>query len=223
MAISTITWVTNMGFQFSGVVRIRSVWVPSFRVCSNDLKIIKGICVATLATDVTLLLIMLAGLLRLRLRDGAFVNLAYILWKQGVIWLIIATAAELPQVLLLFLDANEAYKSLFLLPSLITIVIAATRTYRTLTYYASTPPNTTGPNSSTLPTSNRFASSTKNSTIVHIPSNRLEVTVHSAYEEYSMSQMNGCDSYPSPDAQLADKSPHEFSLDDNIEDRDEKE
>jgi len=177
----------------------------------------RGDCLAALITDVTLLLIMLAGLLRIRLRDGAFVSLTYILWKQGVIWLVIATIVELPEVLSLFLNVNDAFRLLFLLPAHITLVIAATRTYRALQYYASTPPNTTGPNSSNRPKSNRIVSSTgtKKPSVVHIPSNRLEVTVHRAYEEYSMSQMNGCDSYPSSDAQLADKSPHE--LDDNID------
>jgi hypothetical protein len=61
-----------------------------------------------------------------------------------------------------------------------------------------------------------MGSGTKNSSI-HIPSNRVEVTVHKAYEEYSMSQMNRSVSYPSSDAQLADKPPHaELGLDDNV-------
>jgi len=44
--------------------------------------VIRGLCVSTLVTDVTLLIIMLAGLLRLRLRDKTFLDLAYTLWKQ---------------------------------------------------------------------------------------------------------------------------------------------
>lgn len=79
-----------------------------------------------------------------------------------------------------------------------------------------------GPNSSALPTSNRFVSNNKMPSIVHIPSNRVEVTVHRAFEEYPMSPMNGSDSYPSSNAQLADKLPHDLDLEDNIEDRDEK-
>jgi hypothetical protein len=47
----------------------------------------------------------------------------------------------------------------------------------------------------------------------------LEVTVHKAYEEYPMSQMNH---YPSSDAQLSDKPPDEHGSDDNVEGRDEK-
>jgi hypothetical protein len=72
-----------------------------------------------LVTDVFLLLIMLAGLLRLRTGGGGSFELGRLLWKQvgrlrfpivtvlffadtfgfleGVIWLVIATAAEVPQ------------------------------------------------------------------------------------------------------------------------------
>jgi hypothetical protein len=50
----------------------------------------------------------------------------------------------------------------------------------------------------------------------------LEVTVHKAHEEYSMSQLNRYGSHPSSDTQLADKPPHELDLDDNIDGRDEK-
>ena len=59
-----------------------------------------------------------------------------------------------------------------------------------------------------------LGSTTKDS-IVHIPisSNRMEVTVHKAYEEYPMSKMS---SHPSSDAQLADKPPHGLGSDDNV-------
>lgn len=71
--------------------------------------------------------------------------------------------------------------------------------------------------SSNPPRNNHIVSSTaKNSSIVHIPSNRLEVTVHKAYEEYPMSPMN---SYPSSDARLADKPARELGSDDNVEGR----
>jgi hypothetical protein len=50
----------------------------------------------------------------------------------------------------------------------------------------------------------------------------LEGTVHEAYEEYPMSQMNRCGSYPSSDAQLADKPMHELDLNDIAERHNEK-
>jgi hypothetical protein len=41
---------------------------------------------------------MLVGLLKLRRRDGGTFGLVRLLWKQGVIWLALATAAEIPPV-----------------------------------------------------------------------------------------------------------------------------
>ncbi|KAF8492837.1 hypothetical protein F5888DRAFT_880217 [Russula emetica] len=230
IAISATIWVINLGFQLAGIVKIRAVWVPSTNSCAmTNVETCRGFYITLLATDVILLSIMLAGLIRLRLRSRAFLDIAAILWKQGVIWLLIATAAELPQVLLLYMDVNEAYNFLFLLPASITIVIAATRTYRALTYYASTPQSSSGPigsnsNTSNLAKSNRLpvVSSTAKGSPIHIPPNRLEVAVHRAYDEYPMSQMNNCGSYPSSDTQLADKPPHELCLDDNVEGGDEK-
>ena len=61
-----------------------------------------------------------------------------------------------------------------------------------------------------------MVSNIKDPSIVHIPSNRLEVSVHKAYEEYPMSAVNLSDSYPSSDAQLADKPRHELGLSDDV-------
>jgi len=101
---------------------------------------------------------------------------------------------------------------------MITMVIAATRTYRALTYYVPTPTNTTydilsfsiphahcfpgypsGPDSSNARKSIRFVTSTE--------------IFSGTFEEYPMSDMNR---YPSPDARLADKPPRELGLDDNV-------
>jgi hypothetical protein len=43
---------------------------------------VKPLIVSVVVCDVVLLLVMLAGLLRLRHRDGAFLDLVYTLWKQ---------------------------------------------------------------------------------------------------------------------------------------------
>ncbi len=57
--------------------------MPAARACTNArLTNVKSLIVSVLVSDVVLLLIMLAGLLRIRHRDGAFLDLAYTLWKQ---------------------------------------------------------------------------------------------------------------------------------------------
>jgi hypothetical protein len=52
-------------------------------------------------------------------------------------------------------------------------------------------------------------SKTKNSSVVRLPPNQLEVSVHTTYEEYSMSQMNYCGPYP--------HKQRELDIDDKVE------
>ena len=52
-------------------------------MCANVFRSdINALALSILVTDVSLLLIMLVGLLRLRHRDGTFFNLAYVVWMQ---------------------------------------------------------------------------------------------------------------------------------------------
>lgn len=68
-------------------------------------------------------------------------------------------------------------------------------------------------------TSQRMARSKPNTSksFARVPSTRLEVTVHKAYEEHAMSHTNFSNSFPSTDGQLHDK-PSEISFDDNTDD-----
>ena len=50
----------------------------------------------TLVADILLLLIMLIGLLRLRCHEHGAFSTGRLLWKQGLIWLFIATVSEVP-------------------------------------------------------------------------------------------------------------------------------
>ena len=64
-------------------LQIRAVWVPAASSCAFlNIEKCKDYYINLLANDVILLLIMLVGLLRLRLRARAFLDLASILWKQ---------------------------------------------------------------------------------------------------------------------------------------------
>ncbi|KAI0281025.1 hypothetical protein BGY98DRAFT_960589 [Russula aff. rugulosa BPL654] len=97
---------------------------------------------------------------------------------------------------------------MFMMPSLVAMTIAATRIYRSLSHFAS-PLNTANDSetgNASRQRSSHLASTNKDTPVVHITSDRLEVSVHTSYEEHPMSQ-------------LADK-PHELgSEDNNAEDR----
>jgi hypothetical protein len=64
-------------------LQVRAVWVPTARACTTTNPVlVRDLSVSTLVTDVSLLLIMLTGLLRLRRGDKSFFELEYVLWKQ---------------------------------------------------------------------------------------------------------------------------------------------
>ncbi|KAH9974564.1 hypothetical protein BGW80DRAFT_147270 [Lactifluus volemus] len=122
LALSTTVWITNVAFLIQGVVRIRSVWIPEERSCRlSNSDTAKLNAISTLATDTMLLLMMLAGLLHLRLQGGGMLSLGDFLWKQGLIWFLLAAVAEVPPMI----------------PALIVLTIAATRMYRSLINFSS--------------------------------------------------------------------------------------
>jgi len=87
----------------------------------------------TFAVDLFLSVSMLAGLLRW---EGASrFGLWKVLWGQGLLWLTLATIAEVPTVVLLALNLNGVFNIVFFTPEMIILVIGATRMYRTLSEY----------------------------------------------------------------------------------------
>jgi hypothetical protein len=128
---------------------------------------------------------------------------------------------------------------LFLVPCQVALVISATRLYRVLANFSSpvgsydissiqpffsrSPRHLCHCSTQTEESSGnlraaRSPNASKHSPFVRVPSGRLEVTVHKAYEEHAMSHTNHFSaSYPSSDGRLNDK-PHEISFDDNMDD-----
>ncbi|KAH9988674.1 hypothetical protein BJV77DRAFT_728899 [Russula vinacea] len=105
--VTTVVWLINVGVIIQGIVRIRSAWNPLVQSCvvlnSEDNK---ANIIVTFISDVILLVIMLVGLLILRRESGIVFPLGSLLWSQGIIWLAIATAAEVPPSVFIILDLN---------------------------------------------------------------------------------------------------------------------
>jgi len=125
-------WLADVAFLIYGTATLRGVWSDESSSCviinmqSNKMNII-----VSLASDVILLLIMVAGLLRLRPEIGTF-GLGRILWNQSLIWLMLATVAEVPPAVFFCLNLNDALDSMFQCPNLVIMTIASTRMYRSL-------------------------------------------------------------------------------------------
>jgi len=217
LAIASGLWLVNLGFLISCIVRVRAIWNPVARNCLvTNVETAQPSLISLFVTDLLLVLIMLAGLLRLRRGSGG-ARLWRLLWRQGLIWLFIATVTEFLQVLFLILNINDTLDTLFLLPGQIALVIAATRLYRALVNLSS-PLDSAQLEGSTyrLRTARSTQNTSKNATVVHVPSSRVEVIVHKAYEVHAMTPC------PSSDGHSHDNNPHEITFDDNMKDRAEK-
>jgi hypothetical protein len=76
--IVSILWPSCLIHQ-----QIRAEWVPAARSCAiTNVEICRDFYINLLVTDVILLSIMLAGLLRLRRGPGGSFYLSHLLWKQ---------------------------------------------------------------------------------------------------------------------------------------------
>ncbi|KAF8496177.1 hypothetical protein F5888DRAFT_1804314 [Russula emetica] len=130
--IATGVWLADVAFLIYGTAKIHSVWSDESNSCvllnpqSNKVNII-----FSLVSDVILLLIMLAGLLRMRVGTGDF-DLRRLLWNQSLVWLVLATVAEVPPVVFFCLNLNGPLDLMFQCPNMVIMAIGATRMYRSL-------------------------------------------------------------------------------------------
>jgi len=203
-------WATNVSLVIIlGIVRIRSTWDPALQLCIvlNTEKN-KPSIIATLITDIILLLIVLIGLLRL-LRDcGGSFALGRLLWKQGVIWLLIATVAEVPPMVFIILNLNDTLNLMFQFPSVTAMSIAATRIYRNLADFVHEPADISIDN---LQIRDGKTTKTKRKPSAPTPLSQVEVTVDIRCERHSTAQ-----SMISMGGQPGDKA-HRSSLDSDLE------
>jgi len=137
-AIAVSAWVANVSCLIRGIVQLRGEWSTTTNTCvvpnafESKLNII-----VTLSTDIILLLIMLVGLLRWRLDVGSTSILIRVLWTQGLVWLLLVTSGHVPPMVFVLLNLNAPLNLMFATPALITLSIAATGMYRSLTDFNS--------------------------------------------------------------------------------------
>ncbi|KAH9964907.1 hypothetical protein BC827DRAFT_1374770 [Russula dissimulans] len=214
VTISAVVWIVSVVFIIQGIARTRSAWNSDVQTCallnseSNKLNV-----TVTLIADVILLLIVLIGLFRLRREGVGRSGIGLLLWNQGVIWLILATIAEVPPTVLLILNLNEPLNLMFQLPAMITLSIAATRMHRSLTDFVFGSTDIFSPGS--LPIHNNRATNGKPKPSVPMSHSRIEVAVNTACEQLPMSD-GSLGSTDSP-GQLVSEKPHGLGLDNDLE------
>ncbi|KAH9956532.1 hypothetical protein BC827DRAFT_1270896 [Russula dissimulans] len=140
IVIATIIWAINVAFIINGVVRIRSMWVPEAASCllvTGNVQSAKANLISTLITDTVLLVIMLIGLLRLGFHERGTFGVGRLLWKQGLIWLLITALVEVSMVVFICLNLNDPFNYMLWLTSIVVMTISATRIHRYLADFAS--------------------------------------------------------------------------------------
>ncbi|KAF8259728.1 hypothetical protein EI94DRAFT_997400 [Lactarius quietus] len=138
---------------------------------------------------------MLVGLLLLRVH-GTMFAFGQFLWKQGLIWLFLATVSGVPPAVFICLNLNDPFNLMFQTPVLIVMTIGATRMHRSLADFADPDPEAFD----VCPTrrGRRANTDPKRIFAVAIPPKQLEVALHesSESEDYQPANMrqNSADS-----------------------------
>ncbi|KAH9037447.1 hypothetical protein EDB85DRAFT_1935982 [Lactarius pseudohatsudake] len=100
-------WLTNVAFLIHDITKLRATWVPVPGVCAVlNIESSKNTVIVTLVTDVILCLTMLVGLHRLR-KNGITVLASWnFLWRQGLIWVFLATVMQIVPTVFISLNLN---------------------------------------------------------------------------------------------------------------------
>ncbi|KAI0252495.1 hypothetical protein BJV78DRAFT_339553 [Lactifluus subvellereus] len=121
-------WLTNIVLMIRSLIITPAYWKPALLICAPD-DIRKGLAniTSTLCSELFLLLVMIAGLVRQR--DH---YIGRLLFKQGLIWFVVAVVAEVPPAVLLYLNLSDPWNVMFQTPGLIIMTICVTRMHRGL-------------------------------------------------------------------------------------------
>ncbi|KAF8504745.1 hypothetical protein F5888DRAFT_1886812 [Russula emetica] len=235
IAIAAGAWGINVIFEIQSIVRIRATRVPGASCLVPNLHISELNILVTLATDIILLLIMFFGLLRLGFHERGAFELGRLLWKQvgywcfslavlfsaytvvrihkGVIWLLVATIAEVLPAVFFCLNLNEPFNFMFLPPSMVTLSIAATRIHRCLVDHASGyTEHLSGPDSS-----ERSGRIEWKANRVPITLSRMEVAINRTSDQDQTPQTSQSGSLAYIEGQLCEKPGRQRRLDESAE------
>lgn len=172
--------------------------------------------IAMVVTDIGLLLIMLVGLLHLRRHGGGTFGVTHLLWKQGVYWLLLATATGVLPAVFNVLDSNDELSPIFQAPALITMAIAGSRMHRSLVDFSSRSFGVHETSVFMFPTAKRTHA-------ILVPLNRMGPTVGATFEQHPAPQTSlhdfgiNTDEVHEDSEALRERVGTSFQVDDDVE------
>jgi len=194
MTIAIIIWGITAVVYVQFIARLRWTQVPGQLGCVQvNLKSTLINLISVPFTDIALLLIMLIGVFRLRGHGSSMFGMTKVLWTQGVFWLLLAIAAEIPAVVFILLDLNASFDVMFELPTWVTMVIAASRLHRSLVDLASGSTDVFSSHGNFLTTRDPVQEP-KGINAASVPMNVMEVAVHIVSERHRTLRMRNDDS-----------------------------
>lgn len=136
IALVEIIILTQLAVIVYNIARAKGNYTPPLGVCgfseSRTVILITG--VDMFMTDIILLATMLTGLNHWK--EAHTHEIWHLLWSQCIIWMLFATVAHIPAMVLNALNLNDIMNAMFLPIELLTVTIVATRIYRALIVYA---------------------------------------------------------------------------------------
>ncbi|KAF8496141.1 hypothetical protein F5888DRAFT_412077 [Russula emetica] len=162
------------------VLRIIAIW--------DRKKVIVAFATGVWGINVAFLI---QGVLRFRSswevdnRHGSLMGLGRLLWNQGVVWFLLAVVTELTPTLLIFLNLSQPLDLVFQVPWVITMSVAATRMYRSLSDFLSSDIS-----QKILPTSGRNTLELNGTSTTPVLLTGIQVAVHTTHEQRFTPQAN---------------------------------
>jgi len=130
VAITSTFWLANAVTYVYAIATTSGRRVGGFCRVGHILRT-RLFIFSTFLSDLVFLAFMLAGVLRWkepRMKGGIW----WLLYTQGLAWVVAFALADVPPVVFIFLNLNDAMNRMFPFPSLIVMAIAALRTYQGL-------------------------------------------------------------------------------------------
>ncbi|VDB92359.1 unnamed protein product [Peniophora sp. CBMAI 1063] len=135
---SSAIWLIGVALNIRDVTLLRASYSVIYKSCIPfDTNKFLPNSIGILGSDFLLLALMLVGILRKR--GASQTGIIRVLYRQGVIWLVVAVLVEVPVVAFCILDINEPLVLMFQPVELVSLGICAGRMYRGLMDYALRP------------------------------------------------------------------------------------